>query len=197
MSTTNTSTSTTTVECQYPECDTLGNHWEFRDGDYCSTDCEHRDDGHELLRKLKYDHTRCQTCFRQLKTVAPAKPDFEFTENGHGWTLNADGDPTLEYYSQDVSRSAATGFQFETEHAGKGEKQRGEQVVTGTICGCCGNTDHKHHDTALADREAIGRLVNVLDDDDEVVFDTETLHRTYRETHDLDLAVGRALSTNH
>jgi len=190
MSTTNQST---TVECHYPECDTLGNYWEFRDGRYCSTDCELRHDGRQQLRALKYDHRRCFTCFRRLKTVNPPKPDFEFTEDGHGWTVDDNGDPRLEYYSQEVSKQAATGFQFPTEHARKGEKQRGDHVVTGTICDRCGNTDHKHHDPALADREAVGRLAALLDDIDDITVSPETLHRAYAAHGDLDLAVGHAL----
>ena len=185
---------TTTVECKHPECDTLGNHWEFRHGRYCSTDCETRHDGRRALRSLIYDHCRCYTCFRELKTVNPPKPDWEFTENGHGWTIDEDGTPTLEYYDQTHSRDAAVGFQFPTEHSTKGEKQRGETVVTGTICRACGNTDHTHHDPILADRQAVGRLVSLLDQDDDVAFETETLHRVYDRTQDLELAVGRALS---
>lgn len=188
-----TKSTTTTVECQSPDCEELGRHWEFRDGRYCSTDCEHRHDGRDVLRKLMYDHCRCFTCFRELKTINPPKPDFEFTENGHGWTLDDDGNPRLQYYSQEVTRSAATGFQFSTEHSTKGEKQRGETVVTGTICNQCGNTDHTHHDPVLADRSAIGRLVALLDSAADVAFDAETLHRVYEATGDLDLAVGRAL----
>jgi hypothetical protein len=189
MSTTN---STPTVECHYPECETLGKHWEFRHGQYCSTDCEHRHDGRQQLRKLMYDHCRCFTCFRELKTINPPKPDFEFTERGHGWTLDDDGEPRLQFYSQEVTRQAATGFQFLTEHSTKGEKQRGDAVITGTICSC-GNTDHTHHDETLANRAAIGRLVTRLADADDIVFDIETLHRVYDRTSDLDLAVGRSL----
>jgi len=140
-----------------------------------------------------FDHCRCFTCFRELKTVNPPKPDFEFTENGHGWTLDDDGNPTLEYYDQTYSRQAATGFQFLTENAGKGEKQRGDAVITGTICSECGNTDHTHHDPVLADRNAIGRLASLLDQDDDVVFNVETLHREYNHSEDVELAVGEAL----
>jgi hypothetical protein len=191
MSTTNTSSNT--VECRYPECETLGKRWTFHHGKYCSNDCEHRHDGRKVLRKLMYNHCRCYTCFRELKTINPPKPDFEFTENGYGWTLDENGDPRLQYYSQEITRQAATGFQFLTEHSTKGEKQRGDAVITGTICNRCGNTDHTHHDETLADRAAIGRLVTLLNAEDNVVFDTEILHRVYDRTTDLDLAVGTAL----
>lgn len=181
-----------TVECRHPDCTSLGRKWEFQ-GDYCSDRCETRHDGREALAAIKYDHCRCFTCFRALKTINPPKPDFEFVANGHGWTRNADGDITLEYYDQSVTRSAATGFQFLTPTAGKGEKQRDDRVITGTICTHCGQTSHVEHDEAVADRDAIGRLATLLDADDDVTIDPETLHRTYSETRDVELAVGRAL----
>lgn len=184
---------TTVVECRYPGCDEFGREYTFHHGKYCSNTCELKHDGRKQLRKLMYDHCRCFTCFRALKTVAPPKPDFEFDERGHGWTFNEDGEPTLEFYSQDVTRNAAVGFQYPTEHSTKGEKQRGDAVITGTICSECGNTDHTHHDPVLADRDAVGRLVSLLDQDDDVVFDVETLHREYNHSEDVELAVGEAL----
>jgi hypothetical protein len=143
-----------------------------------------------------YDHRRCYSCFHELKTINPPKPDWEFDERGHGWTIDENGDQTLEFYDQTHSRDAAVGFQFGTEHATKGEKQRGDAVITGTICQECGNTDHKHHDPVLADRAAVGRLATLLDAEDDVVFDPEILHRVYARTTDLELAVGRALRDN-
>lgn len=188
-----TSKSSTTVKCRFADCEAIGNRWEFHHGRYCSNECETRSDGREVLAKFKHDHCRCFTCFRELKTINPPKPDFEFTENGHGWTINEDGEPTLEYYSQEVTRTAATGFQFLTRHATKGEKQRGEQVAWGTICGFCGNTAQNFHNPDLIERAAIGRLVDLLAGEDDVAFDVEELHREYEHTRDLDLAVGRAL----
>jgi len=187
-----TSKSSATIECKHPKCNEFGNHWEFQSG-YCSNRCRIRHKGLKQLSKFKYDHTRCFSCFQTLKTVNPPKPDFEFTEKGHGWTLNENEEPTLEFYSQKITRQAATGFQFLTKFARKGEKQRDDRVITGTICDHCGNTDHTHHIPMLADRTAIDRLVNLLNDEDSVVFDDEMLHREYEKTSDLELAVGRAL----
>jgi hypothetical protein len=184
--------SNTVIECRHPDCTEHGRKWNFQ-GKYCSNKCEVRHEGRGQLESLIYDHCRCFTCFRELKTVNPPKPDFEFTANGHGWTRDEDGEFTLEYYSQEVTRQAATGFQFLSEAATKGEKQRGDRVITGTICDACGNTSHTHHDPALADEAAIGRLVSLLDADDDVTFDAETLHREYAATDDVELAVGRAL----
>jgi len=184
---------TPTVECDHPSCSTIGKRWEFQSG-YCSTRCVVKDKGREQLASLIYDHTRCFSCFRRLKTINPPKPDFEFTERGHGWTRDEDGSTTLQFYDQEVTRQAAVGFQFPTQHSGKGEKQLDDRVITGTICDACGNTDHTHHDPVLTDRQAIGRLVSLLADKDDVAFDRETLHREYESTDDLELAVGKALS---
>lgn len=180
-------------ECQHPDCDEVAPKWELHHGKYCSNRCETRHAGRQELARYRYDHTRCYTCFRELKTILEPKPDFEFTERGHGWTRNADGEITLEYYSQEVTRSAACGTQFLTPNAGKGEKQRGEQVVTGTICARCGNTDHREHLPVIASPAAIGRLASLLEARDDIVIDVETLHRAYRETRDLEYAVGSAL----
>lgn len=192
MSTSNQSPSR---ECHNPACESLGRKWEFHHGKYCSNACEIRHRGHRALKSLKYDHQRCFTCMRQLKTVEDPKPDFEFAERGHGWTIDEDGEPTLEFYSQEVTRTAAVGFQDLTEHATKGEKNRGDRVITGTICGRCGATDHTDHDPTLASRAAIGRLAALLQADDDVgTLDVETLHRVYRRSHDVALAAGLALT---
>jgi len=184
----------TTTECKHPGCDEFGYHGHFHHGKYCSTRCEVRHEGRQTLASLTFDHCRCVTCFRRLKTVTSPKPDFEFVERGHGWTFDEDGNSTLEYYSQEITRDAATGYQDLTKNAEKGEKQRGDAVITGTICQRCGNTDHTHHEPTLADRAAIGRLVALLEGDDDVdAINMETLHREYERTDDLQLAVGRAL----
>jgi len=184
-----------TVECTYPDCDNFGQIWEFRDGKYCSTECETRHDGREAIAQLLYDHCICATCFSTLKTNSPSKPDFEFTANGHGWTRDEEGNLSLEYYDQEQTRQAAVGFQHLTPDATKGEKQArdSDRVITGTICDHCGNTDHTHHDTILATREAIARLIEALLEDDDIDIRPTELHRVYDHTHDLDLAVGTAL----
>lgn len=183
------------VECQYHECAEHGRTWEFHHGKYCRTRCEVKARGRRALRSCRYDHTLCFTCLRPLKSIEPPKPDFEFTERGHEWTRGEDGEPTLEYYSQEVTRDAACGWQYRTQWAGNGEKHRFGMIVTGVICSNCGNTDHSHHEACLADRDAIGRLVTRLyDADDYTVTSEHELHREYEATRDIDLAVGRAVS---
>lgn len=181
----------TLLECKYPDCEEFGHVWEFQEK-YCSNRCKVRHDGREALASLMYDHCRCFTCFNELKTLNPPKPEFEFDEDGYGWTME-DGEPTLERYTQEVTRQAAVGFQFLTRHATKGEKQVNNHVGWGTICGHCGNTNHTVHDPTLTDRHDLGRLVELLLGDDDVDVDAETVHREYEATADIDLAVGRAL----
>lgn len=182
-----------TVECHHPDCTAIGRKWELHHGKYCSNVCELKHTGREKLARFIYDHTLCYTCFQPLKTIEPPKPDFEFTERGHGWTRDDDGNPKLQFYSQEVTRDAACGFQHLTEHADKGEMARDNRVITGTICDHCGNTDHTHHDPTLADRAAIGRLSTLLLDADDLAVDVHELHRVYERYPDLDLAVGIAL----
>lgn len=194
-----TSDQNTAVECRYPGCDAVGRKWEFEE--FCTTKCETKHEGYRTLASIRFDHCICATCFTDLKTTNPPKPDFEFVENGHGWTRDRDGTVRLQFYSQEETRRAATGFQFLTPSAGKGEKQARatdgvrDRVITGTICDDCGNTDHTHHDPALATRSAIGRLVTRLDGRDDLVVDAEQLHRVYDRTGDLDLAVGESLDS--
>ena len=201
-----TQTQSPTVECHGPACTATGRKWEFRDGRYCSTECDLRHQGQQTLAALKYDHARCFSCFRALKDINPPKPDFEFTENGHGWTRDADGEPTLEYFDQSVTCDAACGFQYLTGDAGKGEKQRGDRVITGTICQRCGQTSHNDHEPALADAGAIDRLLDLLADEDDIqldadpraaddgdtVIDTDALRWAYAVSGDPLLAAGWA-----
>jgi hypothetical protein len=195
------SSSGTTRECKHPDCSTLGHVWEFHHGKFCSTECETRQDAREaVLAGLQHDHTVCYTCVRTQKQLIEPKPDFEFTERGHGWTFDENGEPTLQYYGQEVTREAAVGRQYLEPPADKGEKQRrtdgdelAKEVVTGTICEDCGQTDHRIHDPLLADRAAIGRLVARIKALDEVAVDPHQLHREYAAHADLELAVGRAL----
>lgn len=185
-----------TIQCNAPACETFGKRGTFRHGLYCSDECVVRDDGFQALKSIRFDHRVCFSCFRTLKTVEDPKPDFEFNERGHGWTLDVEsGEFSLEFYSQEVSRDAACGFQHLTPNAGKGEKQHGERVITGTICERCGNTDHKAHHRVLSDRGAVGRLVSLLVeiDDEELEVSPETIHREYAKGEPLNLAVGRAV----
>lgn len=184
----------TRIQCKYHDCSEHGYNWEFHHGKYCSNVCETKHRGRRALKDCRYDHTRCFTCLRPLKSIEPPKPDWEFTENGHGWTRGDDGEFTLEYYDQTVTQSAAVGWQYRTEYAGDGEKQRFGMIVTGVICESCGNTDHSHHEACLADRTAIGRLVTLLLDLDDWRVDPHRLHREYEATRDIDLAAGRAVT---
>jgi len=202
MSTTSETADGPTRECKHPNCSTIGRVWEFHHGKFCSNECETRQNAREaVLASIEYDHTVCYTCFRTLKRLIEPKPDFEFTERGHGWTLDEDGEPTLVFYSQEITRQAAEGRQYLTPPAGKGEKQRRanvgqgltDEVVTGTICEACGQTDHREHHALLAGRKAIGRLVTRIQTLKDTSVDPHRLHREHATHGDVELAVGRAL----
>lgn len=184
----------TRIQCKYHDCSEHGYKWAFHHGKYCSNTCETKHRGHQAIKDWRRSHTRCFTCMRRLKTIEPAKPDFEFTERGHGWTRREDGEFKLEFYDQSVTADAACGWQYRTEHAGNGEKRRFGMIVTGVICSSCGNTEHSHHETILADRDAIGRLVTLLMELDGWRVDPHVLHREYEKERDIDLAAGRAVS---
>jgi len=202
MSTTSETADGPTRECRHPNCSTIGHIWEFHHGKFCSNECETRQDARDAgLANLERDHTVCYTCFRTLKRLIEPKDDFKFDERGHGWTLDEDGEPTLVFYSQEITRQAATGREYLTHTATKGEKQRRanagqdltDEVTTGTICEACGQTDHRGHDPLLAGREAIGRLVGRIQDLEDTSVDVHRLHREHAAHGDVELAVGRAL----
>ncbi|WP_395166333.1 hypothetical protein [Natrinema pallidum] len=69
----------------------------FYDAAMCSESCRRAADAEPILNTIKHDHTTCTTCFRRLKTIE--KPP-------------------------ERAPSAAVGFQYRTENATWGEKQR-------------------------------------------------------------------------
>ena len=184
-----------TVECKFPDCDTVDPIWKFHHGKYCSTECELRHDGQKALAPWKYSHTRCFTCLNRLKEIEPPKPDSQFVETGTGWAWDEEfGCFTLERYDQEVTRTCAVGYQHLTPEAGVGEKDVGPKVATGAVCDVCGNTDHTAHHSFLVDTHpTAGRIADYLQEESDRTFCIQTLHRAYAETDDLELAVGKAI----
>jgi len=182
------------VECEFDDCDVTGKRWEFRNGRFCSTECELKHTGRKALSHLKFSHTRCFTCLTQLKEIEPPKPDEAFDEQGTGWAWDDDHDCwALERYNQDESRESAVGFQYRTPNADVGEKNLGDQVTTGTICRRCGNTDHTTHVPYLVKTHpTASKAISYLLEDDRDV-DVERFHRVYADAGDLELAAGKAL----
>lgn len=192
MSTSSESDGSPTVQCKYAHCDNYGLLRHYHHGKYCSNECEWRSQGRSALLDI-LDHTICGTCFRVLKTVEPPKDDDAFDWEGHRYTLDEEGNVEYLYYDQTESRRSAIGFQHRTPNAETGEKQRGDRVVTGTVCKC-GVTGTRDHHATLTDRQDISRLYNDhIRPSEDISVDPETLHRVYEQTNDLELAVGKAL----
>lgn len=186
------------VQCDGPECDTHGNHWNFqhqRGGVFCSDTCETRAVGRQYIGEFLRDHTICGTCFHDLKEIEKPKPDREFAiAIDYGFGVDEEGNQYRVFYGQEESRRSAVGFQHRTSHAEIGEKQHGDRVVTGTTCAECSTSDHRHHVPYLADAEGLERLLERFDERDlPESFDPETLHREWIITQDLDYAMGQAV----
>ncbi|GAA0200138.1 hypothetical protein GCM10009000_012740 [Halobacterium noricense] len=190
-----TSKSTASIECQNPDCETHGKVWEFHHGAYCSNECEHKHESYKHLRKLKHDHTVCYSCFTQLKTIEPPKPDHAFDVTGTGWSWDPENEWWfLERYGQEITKEMAVGFQHRTPEADVGEKQLKNLITTGTICDSCGNCNHTVHIPYLEDdHTVIGRVITRLDID-LTIPQIHHFHREYRATQDLALALGRVIN---
>lgn len=117
--------STQTIEERTcPQCDYTGPD-AHQMGSYCSTDCQNRSKGENLLESVVYDHRYCASCFTQLKNVRRAKESHP---------------------------DCFIGFQYLSGDTLKGEKHvrlpgnhdQQERVIEshGTICGNCGATNH-------------------------------------------------------
>lgn len=87
--------------------------------------CYYSKRGEEILKKFKYDHTRCASCGREMKEIA--KP----TQR------------VLSGISGEHSKSAVIGYQYPTPHSGFAIKEKEGRVdKPGIICKHCGTTNH-------------------------------------------------------
>jgi DNA-directed RNA polymerase subunit RPC12/RpoP len=120
-------------------------------GSFCSIDChqQHRREKRagEVLRELAQDHRFCATCGRQLKEIEAGDQLLVVGPSRHdSWTFASD---------------VWAGYQHRTEHAELGEISldtadeptvlTDDYVATGTVCEC-GNTDHRHEESAIRER---------------------------------------------
>ena len=131
-----------------------------------------------------------------LKDIEPPKPKFEFYESGAELTYNPEKDfIEVVRYGQEITQQSACGYQYNRPEATVGEKEVRHKTVTATVCGECGNTNHRDHIGIIADGHRTAALVAtyLAEDDDADDFNTELLHRRYVETGDIELAAGAAI----
>lgn len=184
------------IECKRPGCERAGRPWSFQHG-YCEREHWEQHIGRKALSGVRTSHTRCFTCFTTLKEIEEPKPDMEFRESGVELTYNPEKDfIEAVRYGQEETRKAACGYQHLHPTAAIGQKNVGPKVVTGTICGQCGATNHRDHIAMIADghRTAALAVAHLRErDDDYDEFDSELLHRRYAETGDIAEAAGAAI----
>ncbi|NUC71693.1 hypothetical protein HTZ84_05115 [Haloterrigena sp. SYSU A558-1] len=90
-----TPTSSDRYQCNH--CGDYAPAHSFYDAAMCSESCRRAADAEPILNTITHDHTTCVTCFRQLKVIEEPP---------------------------ERAPSAAVGFQYRTENAAWGEKQR-------------------------------------------------------------------------
>jgi len=149
MSTTSTPSTEETHECSH--CGGPFTRSTAVAGSFCSIDC-HRQHcrekrAGEVFREIEQDHRVCATCGRQLKEIEASGCSVVVNPASHqDWTAASD---------------VWVGLQHRTEHAETGEISldttdepamlTDDRVVTGTVCEC-GNTDHRHEESAIRER---------------------------------------------
>jgi len=157
-------------------------------GSFCSRDCWLRHKGDKALNQLRHDHRFCVSCGRQLKE------------------LEEPPDETLRQINGAESTHSLVGYQYRTPQADIGEIQRDgpteyqDRIHTGTICEC-GVTDGREADPDLRQLEIDTVLKNLattllaLWDEGAIdkKLDVRRYTRTYAESEDFALAVGRGL----
>lgn len=127
------------VECSHPDCPSTYPLSEDVNG-HCSRECALRHRGYRLLELIKHDHRFCYTCFARLKEVDPIPEE-----------VRRNMEPVVE--------SAATGYQYRTEHAQLGEvaRRRDEyqfDTKMGTICEC-GNANTREREDVIREQSSI------------------------------------------
>jgi hypothetical protein len=159
--------------CAFDDCDAEYAVPNAVAGSFCSAECAARDRGRSFLRSIRHDHRFCWSCFRLRKEIE--RPTDE-ARRGLG----------------PVTDAALVGYEYHTEHVDMGEH--------GLEC-TCGAVDHDID--AWIDRESgpyhwyLRILVEQtrIEGQHEYTFDLETFADEYWAEDDLELALGRALST--
>lgn len=159
-------------------CDAYRNPRKSVRGSYCSEACYFRHRGQKALKNLEDDHRFCRTCFAQVKEIEDPPQRAPSFVVGYQYGTDAATSAARDYDREDAARPLV--------------KER---------LGChCGATDLRSHDDVLATVDLERTLVNlwsalrVKHREDKVPDpDHSRLFAAYRETRDLEYAVGAGL----
>lgn len=158
--------------------------------EYCSEDCCFRSKGRSILNLIKYDHRFCNACFAKLKEIE--RPT----------------DEQLRKIRGKQSAEALIGYQYRTQKSDIGEitikKGTIDNVVTGTVCGECGTTDHRDNfqRSQKPSVQASQRLNNRINEtrsegQHSHSFSPEIFAQAWDEdSADWELAIGKALDND-
>lgn len=154
-------------------------------GAYCSEECYLRAKGTKLLNCIRHDHTTCIQCGTQLKEIE--EPTDEALRQIDGYH----------------STTSVIGFQYRTESAATGEKvierDSGERITTGTICGDCGNTSHYQEFPEWQDRKLFEYASGIIDtlaakeDEHHTDIPEALFFEALLATEDIELSLGIAI----
>jgi len=160
------------------------------DRDYCSERCYHTKQGAKALNTIRTDHTVCSSCGRIRASTEPPKPEEHFADKYGGAYNTVDGDVTYDAFGQAESQQAAIGFRYPTDAESHGT----------CACGTMDKQGDGHFDVlhTVATEAYLLRLRDrikeaAIDGQRETWPSRGVLLRVFRDTQDLEYAVGRAL----
>jgi len=167
-------------------CKHCGNHYteNYKRG-YCSPLCYHKAKGERLYNLIRHDHTHCVNCGTQLKEVEEPT------------------DETLRQIDGLHSANAVIGYQYTTPNAVSGEKpifsdDGRERIVSGIVCGECGNASHNRAFPEWQDRklfeysQRIFELLVEKQDEHHTELDRGVFFEMLYSTGDLVFSLGKA-----
>jgi len=139
------------VTCQSPRCDEQGHKWEFRDRQYCSTECFYVGEGADVFANILKNPRICPTCFRQVKTIDRPNDD-ELESIGVPKTVR---DIFMGY--QDPTEATETSEYCETPAENSAKRKRRP------TWGCqCGTLDHRSRSEGIERAEGVTVIRNLL-----------------------------------
>lgn len=175
--------SQTQARCAY--CDNPRDKHDSVGGSYCSKLCYHKHKGEKLYNVIRHDHTECVNCGSTLKEVEEPTDD------------------ALKHIDGLYSTQAVIGFEYATPNAETGEKPifsngTNVRIVSGLVCGECGNTTSHKEFPESQNRflfEYAAQILETLQEKQEE-HNTEICEETFFEmlyaTEDLVFSLGKA-----